>query len=176
MLDGNIFREARQLLQDKPMLVMNGEELITVKAAMIPLNILPQFNDIPIDEGLEKLAKMWDEASQAEADHIEETVQPSTPSVLENSPVTSAMMRCVLKRITRPQTVALGCNDHLTPREVEVLRLAARMNNRDIAGYLGIAERTVKGHLTNIFSKINVGSRTEAVVEALKQGWISQDE
>ena len=70
--------------------------------------------------------------------------------------------------------VALDFGQHLTRREAEVLKLVARgMGNRDIAGYLGLAERTVKGHLMSIFGKLGVGSRTEAVHEALKRGWVN---
>jgi DNA-binding NarL/FixJ family response regulator len=62
----------------------------------------------------------------------------------------------------------------LTEREVEVLRLAARgMTNKAIGQELGISDRTVQGHLANIYGKLNVGSRTEAVTEGLKQGWIT---
>lgn len=64
MQNNNIFREARHLLRDKSEMEMNGEELITVKAALIPINILPEFNDKTIDEGLEELAKILDEAKQ----------------------------------------------------------------------------------------------------------------
>jgi len=61
----------------------------------------------------------------------------------------------------------------LTEREIEVLRLTARgMTNRGIGRDLGISHRTVQGHLANIYGKLGVGSRTEAVTEALKQGWI----
>ena len=85
--------------------------------------------------------------------------------------------RRLLKHAVRPQPVALDFGQHLTRREAEVLKLAARgMGNRDIAGYLGLAERTVKGHLMSIFSKLGVGSRTEAVHEALKRGWVSLED
>lgn len=61
----------------------------------------------------------------------------------------------------------------LTLREVEVLRLAAQgLTNRAIGHELGISDRTVQGHLANIYGKLGVGSRTEAVTEALKRGWI----
>jgi len=61
----------------------------------------------------------------------------------------------------------------LTEREIEVLRLTARgMTNRGIGRKLSISHRTVQGHLANIYGKLGVGSRTEAVTEALKQGWI----
>lgn len=71
--DGNIFREAKELLKTKLFSAMTGEEVIMVKAAMIPLDILPQFKKKTVDEGLEELAKIFDEASQAEADHPEGT-------------------------------------------------------------------------------------------------------
>ena len=79
----------------------------------------------------------------------------------------------IFKRMRR-QPVALDFGEHLTTREVEVLRLAAKgRSNRDIADQLGVGVRTVKGHLMNIFDKMHVSSRTEAVMEALKRGWIS---
>ena len=79
----------------------------------------------------------------------------------------------LLKHAARAQPVALDYGQHLTRRETEVLKLVTRMSNYDIAVHLGLTERTVKGHLTNIFQKMNVGSRTEAVLEALKRGWIT---
>ncbi len=64
--------------------------------------------------------------------------------------------------------------EHLTPREREVLLLAARgMTNRAIARTLGISDRTVQGHLANIYEKLHVSSRTEAVTKALQLGFIS---
>ncbi len=55
-----------------------------------------------------------------------------------------------------------------------MLKLTARgMTNHDIAAQLGIGIRTVRHHLTNIFSKMGVGSRTEAVFKALEHGWVS---
>lgn len=61
----------------------------------------------------------------------------------------------------------------LTERELEVLRLAARgLTNRAIGLDLGISDRTVQGHLANIYGKLAVGSRTEAVTRAMKLGWI----
>ena len=64
----------------------------------------------------------------------------------------------------------------LQPREMEVLKLAAKgMSNRQIAHDLVVSERTVQTHLANIFRKMGVSSRTEAVIHALKEGWISID-
>jgi len=77
------------------------------------------------------------------------------------------------RRATR-RPVAVDSAEHLTHRELEVLKLTARgMSNRDIAGELGVGLRTVKGHLEGIFDKMGAKSRTEAVLEALKRGWVS---
>jgi DNA-binding NarL/FixJ family response regulator len=61
----------------------------------------------------------------------------------------------------------------LTDRELDVLRLAARgLTNRAIGHELGISHRTVQGHLQSVYGKLDVNSRTEAVTEALRRGWI----
>lgn len=65
----------------------------------------------------------------------------------------------------------------LTSRELDVLRLAARGHtNRAIGLELSISDRTVQGHLANIFGKLGVTTRTEAVLLAMKQGWLTLDE
>lgn len=67
--------------------------------------------------------------------------------------------------------------DRLTEREMEVLRLAAKgMSNREIAQELVLSVRTVQSHLQNVFGKMHVGSRTEAVVQALRKGWLTLED
>lgn len=62
----------------------------------------------------------------------------------------------------------------LTDREVEILRLVAQgLTNIAIGQQLSISSRTVQGHLANIYGKLGVQSRTEAVTEALKRAWIT---
>jgi len=62
----------------------------------------------------------------------------------------------------------------LTEREIEVLKLATRgLSNQEIANELYLSLRTVQAHLSHIFNKLQVSSRTEAVVHALKEGWVS---
>ena len=59
-------------------------------------------------------------------------------------------------------------------REMEILLLAARgMSNRDIASRLDIAESTVKRHLANLYPKMEVSSRGEAVRNALENEWFT---
>lgn len=70
-----------------------------------------------------------------------------------------------------------GALDEMHERELEVLRLAAKgMTNRQIADQLSISERTVQTHFINIFRKLDVGSRTEAVLRSLKEGWLSMED
>ena len=61
-----------------------------------------------------------------------------------------------------------------TEREMDVLRLAARgLSNRRIAQELVVSPRTVESHMARVFSKLNVGSRTQAVMVALRRGWLT---
>jgi two-component system, NarL family, response regulator LiaR len=64
----------------------------------------------------------------------------------------------------------------ITVRESEVLVLVAQgLTNNQIARQLNLSRRTVEAHLTHIFTKLNVFSRTEAVLIAQKKGWIKTD-
>jgi DNA-binding NarL/FixJ family response regulator len=61
----------------------------------------------------------------------------------------------------------------LSPREIEVLQLASRgLSNKEIGAQLGVVEGTVKIHVANIFGKLDVSDRTEAVIEAIKRGLV----
>ncbi len=87
--------------------------------------------------------------------------------------------RKLLERAIGPAkgSVEAGARGLLSPREIEVLRLAARgMSNKDIAKQLFLTVRTVKAHFTNTFNKMGVGSRTEAIVKGLKEGYITLDD
>lgn len=65
----------------------------------------------------------------------------------------------------------------LSEREKEILRLATGgLSNADIAKELCLSIRTVQGHLGHIFNKLQVSSRTEAVVRALKEGWVTLED
>jgi len=67
-----------------------------------------------------------------------------------------------------------GTVEKLSAREIEVLRLAARgYTNKAIGAQLGISDRTVQGHLTNVYGKLGVASRTEAVTRAIHMGLVS---
>jgi len=68
-------------------------------------------------------------------------------------------------------------DQELHPRELEVLDLAAQgKGNKEIGNKLNISERTVQTHLANVFRKLQVNSRTEAIIRALKEGWLVLDD
>jgi len=61
----------------------------------------------------------------------------------------------------------------LSEREMEVLECVVKgMSNKEIANMLGISHQTVKNHVTSILRKFSVEDRTQAVVYALKHGWV----
>jgi len=83
----------------------------------------------------------------------------------------------ILRRLTNDKMEARKDLDELRPREMQVLTLAAKgLGNKEIAQNLEISERTVQTHMVNIFRKLQVNSRTEAVIQGLKKGWMTLDD
>jgi DNA-binding NarL/FixJ family response regulator len=87
-----------------------------------------------------------------------------------------AVTHKVLARLVADEQVGSqpGSEESLTDREQEVLRLAARgMANKQIGAALDLSVRTVQTHLSRVFRKLGVGSRTEALLHGLRQGWFT---
>jgi two-component system, NarL family, response regulator LiaR len=79
----------------------------------------------------------------------------------------------LIARLTKPAATS----DTLTDRELDVLRHAARgLTNKQIAAELAISDRTVQNHLANIYAKLGVASRTEAVTAGLQRSLIRLNE
>jgi two-component system, NarL family, response regulator LiaR len=87
----------------------------------------------------------------------------------------SVARKVIQRAISGSVKASEGKSDiELSDREKEVLKLAAKgLNNKDIADNLCISIRTVQGHINSIFRKLGVGSRTEAVFQSVKKGWLS---
>lgn len=78
------------------------------------------------------------------------------------------------KAEARPTAPGETLPEPLTPREIEVLHLAAEgLTNKAIGYRLSISDRTVQGHLANIYGKLSVSGRTEMVSQAVKLGLIT---
>jgi NarL family two-component system response regulator LiaR len=84
----------------------------------------------------------------------------------------------VVERLTQRQRYqGEGMAKALTEREIEVLQAVARgKGNREIGEALSISPHTVQVHVRNIFGKLGVNSRIEAVAYAVRQGWITLEE
>jgi NarL family two-component system response regulator LiaR len=87
-----------------------------------------------------------------------------------------AIARKVLRRLSDSSERGSG-PESLTERETEVLQwLAQGQSNREISAHLGISEATVRAHVSNILAKLQVGSRTQAALYALREGLASLDD
>ncbi|MEO8669713.1 MAG: response regulator transcription factor [Tahibacter sp.] len=86
------------------------------------------------------------------------------------APVVTQRLLTGLERMHN-EFVSLDRPDPLTERETEILRLmAGGYSNKEIANSLGVAEGTVKNHVSNILSKLGVRDRTRAVLKAFELG------
>lgn len=91
-------------------------------------------------------------------------------AVLDHTIAAKVFKRLAVPGQERPGVVLA---EDLTEREIEILKLAAKgFTNKEIAAKLFLSRRTVQTHLANIFHKLEVGSRTEAILQALKRGWL----
>ena len=85
-----------------------------------------------------------------------------------------SVLKTVLLRLqTHGQRAAAAGKHRLSPRELQIVELGARgLVNKEIAYELSLSDRTIQSHWRNIFSKLGVGSRMEAVMLCLKNEWI----
>jgi len=100
-----------------------------------------------------------------EADELIRAIKAAANGQVQLSPKAAARL---MREVRTPESA------ELTERETEVLRLLARgLSNKQIAQALVIGEKTVKTHVSNILSKLNVSSRTQAALYAARVGLVS---
>jgi DNA-binding NarL/FixJ family response regulator len=167
-------REPDVAVLDIRMPEMTGVEAtrrIKAQAPQVRVLILTAYDDDPYVFALLQAGADGYVLKTAPAEELVRAVR----TVHGGSPALSAEITIkVIQQVTagRP-TGAVEQVEPLTERELDALRLAARgMTNREIGHDLGISHRTVQGHLASVYEKLGVSSRTEAVTEALKRGWI----
>src|SRR5262245_20421376 len=101
---------------------------------------------------------------------IHKTIDPGDLAAVIRQAVAGSVFFAVSNR---PQVEELHADWDLTSRETEILlALAEGRSNKEIAGQFWLSEQTIKYHLTNIYRKLRVGSRTEAVRQAYEHGLI----
>ena len=83
---------------------------------------------------------------------------------------------CIIQELRGAKSEESNPFTDLTNREMEVLKLIANgLNNRDISEQLVISEHTVKGHVSNILSKLHLADRTQAAVYAWQKGVVHRE-
>jgi DNA-binding NarL/FixJ family response regulator len=146
-------------------------ERITAKHPQVKVLVLTAYDDEPYVFAVLRAGASGYVLKSADSTRLTEAVR----SVHEGQSVLDpAVMQKVVQQLQTGRPIAAaGAVEKLTDREIEVLRLAAKgLTNKGIGQALGISSRTVQGHLASVYGKLHVNSRTEAVTEALKLGWI----
>jgi len=155
---------------------IEATKLIKQASPSTAVLVLTAYNDIRYIIGLLEAGACGYLLKSARSNEIVGAIRAvrSGESVLDPA-VTHKLLQRVVGLVKEPGEVQTS--GQLTPREIEILRLAAKgMSNKDIADELFLSLRTVKAHLTNIFNKIGVGSRTEAIIKGLREGYITLDD
>ena len=89
------------------------------------------------------------------------------------APISPVIARLMLQKFQQPQPV-IELTEALTERQVKILKLVSQgFSSREISEKLGISYYTVTTHIKNIYNKLQVNSRTEALHEAVKMGLLS---
>jgi NarL family two-component system response regulator LiaR len=90
------------------------------------------------------------------------------------SPLSPAVAARVIEELASGGGAGRAAADELTPRELEVLCLIARgRSNKRIALELGVAEKTVKTHVSHVLAKLGLSDRTQAALYAVREGLVS---
>ena len=159
------------VLMDMRMPVMSGLEALQALAALgqlPPTIILTTFDDDQLVlAGLKAGARGY-LLKDVSLDQLVDAVKAVAAGGSLVAPVVTQRLLSGLERMHNDFT-SLDRPDPLTERETEILRLmASGFSNKEIANSLGVAEGTVKNHVSNILSKLGVRDRTRAVLKAFE--------
>ncbi|HEU5086351.1 MAG TPA: response regulator transcription factor, partial [Roseiflexaceae bacterium] len=158
---------------DIAMPVLNGVEATRHIRRVAPntrILVLTSYADDPYIYGLLDAGASGFILKTAESQDIVRAVRTTAAG---QSALDPAIVPRLIARITRPP----AGGDTPTERELEVLQLAARgLTNKQIGAELEISDRTVQNHLANIYAKLGVASRTEAVTVGLQRQLIQLSE
>ena len=143
---------------------------LRAQAPNVRVLVLTAYDDDPYIYGLLDAGASGYILKTAESREIVRAVRDTAAG---KSAIDPAITPRLIARLTQP---AAG-SETLTERELDVLRRAARgLTNKQIGADLTISDRTVQNHLANIYAKLGVASRTEAVTAALQRQLIKLNE
>jgi len=161
------------VVMDIAMPELSGVEATKQIRASVPgvhILVLTAYDDDPYIYGLLDAGAIGYILKTAEGREIVRAVRAAAAGQAALDPAVAPRL---IARLTQPPK----SGEVLTEREAVVLRLAARgLTNKQIGADLQISDRTVQNHLANIYAKLGVASRTEAVTEALQRGLIKLHE
>jgi NarL family two-component system response regulator LiaR len=107
----------------------------------------------------------------------EELVQAIKQVSRGESSLHPSVARRLLRELSQSPSAQGPATDSLTEREIEVLQLVAKgWSNREISDHLSISDATVRTHVSSILAKLNLCSRTQAALYALREGLASLQE
>ena len=143
---------------------------LRAQAPGVRVLVLTAYDDDPYIYGLLDAGASGYILKTAESREIVRAVRATAAG---QSALDPAIAPRLIARLSQPP----AGGDTLTERELEVLRRAARgLTNKQIGADLAISDRTVQNHLANIYAKLGVASRTEAVTAALQRQLIKLSE
>jgi two-component system, NarL family, response regulator LiaR len=161
------------VVMDIAMPELSGVEATRQLRAQVPsvrVLVLTAYDDDPYIYGLLDAGASGYILKTAESREIVRAVRATAAG---QSAIDPAVAPRLIARLTRPTT----SSDTLTERELDVLRRVAHgLTNKQIGADLQISDRTVQNHLANIYAKLNVASRTEAVTAGLQRQLIKLNE
>jgi NarL family two-component system response regulator LiaR len=166
-------RLARQLqpdvvLMDLLMPGMNGIEAIEILRKEMPDIEVIALTSVLEDQsvvGAIRAGAIGYLLKDTEADELIRSIKAAAEGQVQLSPKAAARL---MREVRAPESP-----EALTERETEVLRLLAQgQSNKEIARTLSIGEKTVKTHVSSILSKLNVSSRTQAALHAVRIGLV----
>ena len=200
--DHTVVREGtRKILEARPELEVvgeaaDGEQAVALAGRLAPDIVLLDLG-LPILNGIEATRRMMASTRPPkvlilsafdDADYVAAAIGAGASGYLLKSASASEVVAAIFavasgqvvlhpdvaRHIVGKRTASSDSSVELSPREVEVLRLAARGGRtRDMAETLSVSVRTIEACFTSIFNKLGVSSRTEAIVYAAARGWIT---
>jgi DNA-binding NarL/FixJ family response regulator len=156
------------VLMDLLMPVMSGIEAISVIRERFPDTEVIALTSVLDNGSVVKAVRAGAIGyllKDANSDELLQSIKAAAAGQVQLSPRAAALL---VQEVPVPESPEI-----LTPREVDVLRLiAAGKSNREIADELVLGEKTIKTHVSNLLSKLNMTSRTQAALYAVRIGLV----
>lgn len=157
------------VLMDLQMPQMDGVEATLAIAESYPgvkVVVLTSFGEVELVHAALAAGAAGYLLKDADPEEVEEALRAAVAGEVH---LDSAVARTLTRRMSAPQAGLAS----LTEREREILGLVAQgLSNRDIADALVISERTARTHVSNVLSKLQLTSRTQAALLAIREGLV----